>query len=166
MKLSLNELNAFSERIDTNTEAMQGLIESIVGKYCKELDDYMKQVDEALCKPQKPTTTQLEDMLLNINSMLYWVGNGLEQATVKEAMAKMVKEEQFNEQYNLAEGTIGDKKATATLNSQKEEVGRACYSAAVKLYQHKIDRASEFAASIKKILTHRIAEFDISRRES
>jgi hypothetical protein len=104
-------------------------------------------------------------MLLNINSMLYWIGNGLEVATLQESMAKLVKEEIYNKAYNDATGTMGDKKSTASLNSQQEELIKICYSNAVKLYQYKIDRASEMASALKKIITRRIAELELSRMD-
>ncbi|MBO4542748.1 MAG: hypothetical protein J5725_06145 [Bacteroidales bacterium] len=123
----------------------------------------MKQVDDVLCSDKQPTTKMLEDMLLNINSILYWAGNGLEKSTLKESVAKLIKEERYNNEYNDATGTIADKTAYAKLQSQEEELVRQCYTNAVKLYQHKIDRAAEMASSLKKIITHRISEMELSR---
>lgn len=156
-------IKAIKETVDNNTQPLQGIVDEIVGEHCNVLDEYMKQVDEALCSDKQPTTKMLEDMLLNINSILYWAGNGLEKSTLKEGVAKMVKEERYNTEYNEATGTIADKTAYAKLESQEEELVRQCFTAAVKLYQHKIDRASEMASSLKKIITHRISEMELSR---
>lgn len=159
----MNNYDSINERIATNVAPLQELVNSIVAEHCRALDEYMKQVDNALCAPKKPTTTMLEDMLLNINSLLYWVGDGLEVTTLRESMAKMVKEERYNKAYNDTTGTMGDKTATAKLASQEEELTRVCYTNAVKLYQHKIDCATEMASSLKKVLSHRISEMELSR---
>lgn len=157
------QISAVKERIDKNSEPLQSLVDDIVGEYCSELDDYMKMVDNALCSENPVTTSAMEDMLLNLNSLLYWVGNGLEVFTLKESIAKLVKEEKYNQEYAKAEGTIGDKTAQAKLASQEEELTKLCYTNAVKLYQHKIDQGREMASSLKKIITQRISETELSR---
>lgn len=156
-------IKAIKESVDEKTKELQEIVENIVSEYSHELDDYMKMIDNALCSDKQPTTAMLEEMLLNLNSILYWVGNGLERATLKESIAKMVKEERYNKEYSDAVGTIGDKTAQAKLESMEEELTRQCFTNAVKLYQHKIDRASEMASSLKKIITHRISEMELSR---
>ena len=156
-------IKVIKDKVDENTQPLQNIVDEIVAEHCSVLDEYMKEVDTALCSGNPPTTKMLEDMLLNINSILYWAGNGLERSTLKESVAKLVKEERYNQEYNEASGTIADKTAYAKLQSQEEELTKQCFTAAVKLYQHKIDRASEMASSLKKIITHRISEMELSR---
>lgn len=153
------KLTDICKRIDVNVSPLQEIVDGVIDKYCGALDECMQQIDDALCDASHPiTTTMLENYLLNLNSLIYWTGNGLELSTIKESMSKMVKEEKYNQEYSDAEGTIGDKTATAKLNSQDEELIRVCYSQITKLIQHKLDRAGEMSSAIKKIITHRVAE--------
>lgn len=165
MEVALHDVQHIYSKVIDNANPIQKLVNDLVAEYCGALDSYMSQVDETLCKNADIPTRQLEDMLMNINSLLYWAGNGLEEATVKESIAKMVKEEQYNKEYAIAEGTMGDKKASALLNSQNEELVKICFSNAVKLYQHKIDKAGEMSSALKKIITHRISDEQIGRIE-
>lgn len=148
------------DRIDANVSPLQELVDKVIDKYCKALDECMESLDAALCGSQL-TTADLEDYLLNLSSLIYWTGSGLEMATIKESMSKMIREEKYNTSYSSADGTVGDKTATAKLESQDEELVRICYSQIVKLLQHKLDRAGEMASSIKKILTRRAIEMQI-----
>lgn len=156
--LKLNDLLGIQDRVDEATQPLQQIINEIVAKYCSPLDDYMKMIDSELIKSGNIPTSVLEEYLLNLNSLLYWTGKGLEETTIKESMAKMMREEKYNISYNKAEGTMGDKKATASLDAQSEDIVKLCYTNALALYKHKIDRAAEMSSSIKKIITHRINE--------
>lgn len=149
--------------IDENTEPLDTFVRALLDKKFKYLDEYMSQIDRLLVEGNDIPTKIIEDMLLNINSMLYWVGDGLETITLKESIARMIREEAYNNSYNNTDGTMGDKKSTATLNSQQEDLVRICYTNAMKLYQYKIDRASEMASALKKLLNRRVAELELSR---
>lgn len=151
-----------SNRVDTNVYPLQDIVDNVVNKYCAALDNCMDELDKALCDVVHPLTVQqLEDYLLNLNSLIYWVGTGLEIATIKESMSKMIREEKYNQEYGNATGTISDKTAAAKLGSQDEELVRICYSQIVKLIQHKIDQGNSMVSAIKKILTRRTAEMQL-----
>jgi hypothetical protein len=162
-KINVDRFSEIQKNIDDNIKPLDTFVNSILNDKFACLDDYMKSIDDLLVSDDDIPVSVLEKMLLNINSMLYWIGNGLEIATLQESMAKLIKEEVYNNAYNDASGTIGDKKSIASLNSQQEELIKICYSNAVKLYQYKIDRASEMASALKKIITRRIAELELSR---
>ncbi len=134
------KLTDIIEQVDTNTDPLQVIVNEVVAKHCQQLDEYMEAVDSVLRERGQPSTAELEEMVLNLNSLLYWAGTGLENTTIRASMAKMVVEEKYNKVYNDTVGTIGDKKATAQLESQNESLVKLCYSNAVSLYQHKIDR--------------------------
>ena len=153
-----DELN----KVNDSSDGLQEIVSEMLNTYCSQLDEYMGAVDDVLRKKGQPSTSELEEMILNLNSILYWAGTGLELTTIRESVAKMAVDEKFNKVYNDTSGTIGDKKATAQLESQKETLAKLCYTNAVKLYQHKIDRASEMVSAMKKILTHRISETQMS----
>ena len=159
----MGNINDVVKTINTNSVPLQELVNSIVAESCGGLDDYMQSIDNMLIKDSDIPTETIENMMLNINSMLYWIGNGLEQVTIRESMAKMVHDEVYNKAYNSAEGTIGDKKASAILEAQQEDIIKTCFTAALKLYQFKIDRAAEMSSALKKILTRRISELELSR---
>jgi hypothetical protein len=153
------KLTNICSRVDTNVSPLQEIVDELISRYCSSLDECMTEIDNALCDTAHPvTTTDLETYLLNLSSLVYWTGTGLEMATIKEAMSKMIREEKYNQSYSSAEGTIGDKTASAKLLSQDEELVRMCYTQVVNLIKHKIDHADDMAAAIKKIINHRTTE--------
>lgn len=157
-------LTEIYDRIDANVSPLQEIVDDVIGRYCSALDECMTSLDADLCDTEHPlSTSELETYLLNLSSLIYWTGTGLEMSTIKEAMGRMLKEEKYNQEYNSASGTIGDKKATAELNSQDEELMRVCYSQITKLIQHKLEHADNMAAAIKKIINHRTTELQQTR---
>lgn len=160
------KLTAICSRVDANVSPLQDIVDETINRYCSALDTCMEALDARLCDTAHPMpTSELEDYLLNLNSLIYWVGTGLEIATIKESMSRMVKEERYNQAYNDAGGTIGDKTATAKLDSQDEELVRICYSQVVKLIQHKIDQGNNMVSALKKIITRRTAEVQLGIKQ-
>ena len=113
-KINVDRFSEIQKNIDDNTEPLDAFVNSILADKFASLDAYMKSIDDMLISDDDIPVSILEKMLLNINSMLYWIGNGLEVATLQESMAKLVKEEIYNKAYNDATGTMGDKKSTAS----------------------------------------------------
>lgn len=161
--LKLGDFTPSIKKASENTELLDEIVRNIVDDKCRQLDDYMMQIDKMLMEDNEIPTSVLETMLMNINSILYWVGNGLELITLQESVAKMIREESFNNAYNDSSGTMGDKKAKAALLCQNDDVLKTCYTTALKFYQYKVDRASEMASALKKILTRRTSEQELSR---
>lgn len=157
------QLASICSRVDANVLPLQEIVDDVIARYCAPLDECMSELDASLCDTSRPMSTeQLETYLLNLSSLIYWTGTGLEMSTIKEAMSRMIKEEKYNQEYGDATGTIGDKKAQAELNSQDEELVRISYSQIVKLIQHKLEHANNMSAAIKKIITHRTTELQQS----
>lgn len=145
--------------IEDMTSEIQSVIREENEKYFGALDSFMAEADETYFSSGADVDTEtLISTLLNLNSLIYWAGNGLEVVSVKSSLSNVLKNKMYSLQFQKAEGTVKDKEAFAILATEDEETVRLAYQNAVKLFQHKIDKANELASSIKKTISYRMAE--------
>ena len=60
-------------------------------------------------------------------------------------------------------GTVADKDSLAELASQEEFIVSAAYNRAYKIMKSKVENAQELLASVKKVLSRRIQEAELTR---
>ena len=162
--IEIPKIQDLQKRIDENSDIIDGIVNKLVAGYCKPLDDYMKFIKEILDDADNPPTDrELDDFTLNLPVLLYFTGEAQEALGIKEDVAKAVKQELYNEIYEKSSGTIADKTAVAELATQSEYIAHAAYQRAYKKVKLRMESANETLQSIKKVITRRIAEYEISR---
>ena len=140
------------------------IVDTIVTKHSKELDDYINYVKAIIDDDSKPiTATELEDMVLTIPSLLYFLGDAQELIGIREDIAKMDKTNKFNNVVAVSEGTVQAKQALAELKTRNEALVHIVFQRARKRLQNKYDMAFEVLQSVKKILSRRVAELELSK---
>ncbi len=141
------------------------MVDDIVKQCSTELDDYISYVRDVLSDTNHSVTNAiLEDITISLPIILYTVTDMEENMGIKEDMAKAHKNEMFNDIYNtIASGTIADKTARAELESQAESIMLLIYQHAHKKIRAKNELGLELLQSVKKVLTKRITELEISK---
>ena len=94
----------------------------IVAKYLKPLDDVMELCREMFdtTQPQTATNQELEDLVLRLPTVLYFVSKGVEDIGIHEDTANATRKEVYNNQFIRSDGTIADKQALSDIASQYE----------------------------------------------
>lgn len=162
--VNIEEVKEHNEKVETNGEMIDEIVNDIIIKYTKQLDDYMAFVKQLLADGNnRLTDEELEDLTINIPVLLYSTGSGQEAIGVKEDVAKAFKAELYNKVYGEAQGTVGDKKAYAELQTRSEELSQIAYQRAYRKIKLKMDLANETLQSIKKVITRRMQDADIAR---
>ena len=157
-------IRKIQRRIDTNSEIIDGIVNRLVSQFCSPLDDYMERIRNILADENNPPTNEeLDNFALNIPVLLYFTGEAQEALGIREDVAKAVKQELYNEAYELASGTIGDKTAAAELASQNEFIAQIAYQRAYKKVKLRMEAANETLQSVKKVISRRMVEADMSR---
>lgn len=152
------------QSLEDKSYSVNKVVKKIISEYTSELDNYMQFVRDIVSDSNNPPSDiELDDFTLNIPTLMYFVGTGQEELGIKEDMAKLIRLEIYNEEYDKADGTIGDKKATAELLSQDEQLVQIVYQRAYKQMKLKLDYANETLQSIKKVITRRTSEMDLTR---
>lgn len=64
---------------------------------------------------------------------------------------------------SIDKGTVVDKDSLAELASQQEYLTSICYKRAYSIIKAKVSSAQEILSSVKKIITRRISEQELTR---
>lgn len=158
--IQLDKIKAIQLRVEDNSEQMQEIVDSIISTYIKDLDKYVKYIDERLVDEQNPPTdADLEDFCLNLSTLIYFASGMCEQLGIRSAIASAVYKETYNSARDgLNKGTVQDKNSLAELEAQQEQLIDIAYKSAYKIVKSKVDAAQELLSSCKKSVSRRMQE--------
>lgn len=162
-QLDKQKLREIDVHVRRNSDIVDEMVNELVAKYCKELDHYMKKIDEILCNQEEPVTDdQLDDFALNLPALLYFTSEGLEALGIEEDVAKAIRDDVYNRVREKAEGTVADKDTAAELASQAETIVWIAKNRAYKKIKLRQEAGYEMLNSVKKIISRRMAEYQLS----
>ncbi len=157
------KVDPIQERVETNSELIDEIVDKLVSDYCRSLDDYIEQIQAIVSDQANPVTDQeLDDFILNLATFLYFAGEGQESLGVREDVAKAVRAELYSRTFDLAGGTVAARNAAAELACQSETVVQIAYSRAYKKVKLRVDSGNELLQGIKKVLTRRTEVYKLS----
>ena len=153
------------KRVDENAESMSNIVSMVVNPYCDELDNYIRFIKDCLHGgEQVPTNDELDDFCLNLSTLLYFASSSCEQLGIKDDISNAVYKDVYHRTRNAVEGgTVADKNSVAEIQSQAEHLVNICYSRAYRLMRSKIEAGQELLNSVKKVLSRRMSEFELTR---
>lgn len=151
------------KKIEHNSVLIDEIVSKLVSSYCSQLDEYIRMIDSALKDETKPLTDyELDDICINLPTLLYFTAQGQETLGIREDVAKAVRMEVFNKSFEESVGTIADKTAMADLYSQNETIIHIAYSRAYKQIKSRLEIGNELLQSIKKVINRRTEELKLS----
>lgn len=163
--VDVEKVKANNMRVESLTVVVRDMVGEIVNDACKTLDGYMAQIDEILCDKDTPVSDEeLEDFTLNLPSMLYLVSARREALKVKEDVAKAIYKDVYNRVREKAQGTVADKDTAADLAAQSEAITVIVLQRAVTTIKTREEAAWEMLNSVKKVLTRRTVELELTRQ--
>ena len=163
--VDIDAVHANNDRVESLTAVVRDMVKSIVDEACVDLDKYMKQIDEILCDKDNPVSDEeLEDFTLNLPSLLYLVSSRREELRIKEDVAKAVHKDVYNRVREKAQGTVADKDTAADLAAQSEAITVIVLQRAGSTIKTREEAAWEMLNSVKKVLTRRTAELELTRQ--
>lgn len=161
---SKDNVELVRKRVEKNSAVLTDIVNEITEPYSKDLDNYVKFISRVLADgTNPPTDEELEDMCLNLSTKIYFLSGACEQLGLKDDMSKAIKNEIYNMKRDEINGTIADKDAYAELESQQEQITNVCYSRAYKTIKAKLENAQELLQSVKKVMSRRITELELSK---
>lgn len=166
-EIKQKEIEILQDRINENSKLINELTNKLVADYCKQLDEYIKFIQQVLQDDKNPPTSQeLDDFVMNLPVLLYFCGEAQENLGIKTDVAKAVKQEKYNEIYREVKGTIADKTAKSELEAQSETITYIIYDRAYKIVKEKMNAAYELLSSIKKVISRRMTEYELGNVDS
>ena len=163
--VDIEKVHKNNERVESLTAVVREMVKGIVDEACSDLDKYMAQIDDILCDKDSPVSDdELEDFTLNLPSLLYLVSARRENLKVKEDVAKAVYKDVYNRVREKSQGTVADKDTAADLASQSEAITVIVLQRAGSTIKTREEAAWEMLNSVKKVLTRRTVELELSRQ--
>lgn len=163
--IDIDKLRKNNEVVESLTSVVRDMVKRIVDEACSDLDDYVKLINDILCDSDTPVSdNELEDFTLNLPSLLYLVSARREELKVKEDVARAVYKDVYNRVREKASGTVADKDTAADLAAQSEAITVIVIQRAGSTIKTREEAAWEMLNSVKKVMTLRIAELELSRQ--
>ena len=161
----LDNILDIQDSVEEYSKIIDEIVDGIIAPYCKDLDNYVSFIKDCLKDGENPPTTdELDDFCLNLSTYIYFAGGMCEHLGIRDDIAKAV----YKEMYHTArasqdKGTVADKDSLAELASQEQYIVSASYTRAYKTLKAKVDNAQELLSSVKKVLSRRIQEMELTR---
>lgn len=164
--VDLDAVRKNNDRVENLSGVVRSMVKTFVNEACGELDSYMSQIDKILTNDEGTPVSddELEDFTLNLPSLLYLTASRREELRIKEDVAKAVYKEVFNRVREKAQGTVADKDTAADLAAQAEAISVIVLQRAGSSIKSKEEAAWEMLNSVKKVLSMRIAEIDLTKQ--
>jgi hypothetical protein len=153
------------EKIEANSTEIDKTINDIIERYSGELDEYVNFIRSILRNDeQPPTDAELDDFALNLSTLIYYTSVGAEQMGIRDDLSSSAYKEAYNIARNAQKsGTVADKNAQAELDAMTEKVVSIIYNKSYKILKAKVDSSQELLSSVKKIISRRMNEAELSR---
>lgn len=162
--LNSKNVSHLEQRIDENSDLIQVVVDSLVQQYCSDLDEYVDKCRKIVTDSEyPPTTLELDEMVLTLPTLMYYASAAQENLGIKEDVAEAIQQEAFNHTYAITDGTVKDRTAAANLASANETLVAVAYSRAYKKIKQRLDYSMEILQSIKKVMSRRMVELELSR---
>lgn len=155
------------EQIECISKECQPIYESVAGDRMDRLDNILLDINRELNEKNITdiTDSEIEYYILKLSSELYYVGEIQEILGLKEDMCKQLRQRIYNDNIQGYTGTVADKTAHATNKCKDEDLALAIYSRAYRKFKNKIDAGYEMLNSLKKVMTRRISELELSNNK-
>ncbi|MGN1300856.1 MAG: hypothetical protein ACI4VC_05885 [Clostridia bacterium] len=150
--------------VNINSSQIQEIVEGIIKPYCKDLDNYVDFIKSILADGENPPTSQeLDDFCMNLSVYIYYASGMQEQLGIKDDIARAIYKEMYHSSRDsIDKGTVADKDSLAELASQQEYLVSVCYKRAYNIIKAKVSAAQEMLASVKKVISRRMQEVEIT----
>lgn len=158
-----NTIDFKFSKIDANN-SIGNIMDLLCNKYCQELDEIMTEINDMLEQHESTEipTQIVEDWILHITSILYFTISGMEEVGLKEDMCKSIRQELYTKAHEQTSGTVAERQNQAILEVQEEDLVLQIYSRAYKRIKQKVDAGYEMQSALKKIMSARITDSELS----
>lgn len=161
-KINKEEIDILLGRVDVNSSYLDEKVDEVVNNYCKPLDNLMAEISQALESRIPVSEQQLDSFALRLPQTMFYVGEGQESIGIRDDVSDAIRQDAFNRIHSETVGTVADKNAKAELASQQEYIVNTIFARAYKKIRLRMEQGSEMLASIKKVMSRRMIESELT----
>lgn len=166
-----NKVNSLLQDVESNSTYFSNITTQVAQSYTADLDALMLEIKEN--RDNKISGDTLEKYINNLSNILYFIGERMEAVGIRNDVARSLRQEVYNKTYleNDVEKEVNGKKvkptkdaniAVAEEESKYESVISNIYERTYRIIKFKIDAGFEKLSSLKKQLSRRMQETDLS----
>lgn len=166
LNIDIAHLENLDKEVVKNAKVVNDIVLEIVKKATSEIDALVFEIKEKLKSNIPMDTEELEIYAMEISTNLYYLGQSQEYIGLRYDVSKAVYKEKYAIAYSVAVGTISDKTSQAEAVVNYEFIEQSINERAYKRLKVKIENATELLQTIKKIISRRIAEYELTKVSS
>lgn len=161
----MDRADEIRSKVNKDSDAIMQIVDDIITPYCSELDKYVDFIKSIMTDVDNPpTSAELDDFCMNLSVYIYYAGGMQERLGIKDDIARAIYKEMYHTcRDSIEKGTVADKDSLAELASQEEALISMAYKRAYGIMKAKVAAAQEILSSIKKIISRRMAEAELTR---
>lgn len=163
MEINKEAIMDMLEHSEKESEFISELVDSLVFKCCDKLDSYIEYVRSLMNGDNYSLTdSELDDIILTIPTLLYFVGTQQEKLGIKHDVTKTARNFQYSKLYTETVGTVGTKENAAKMDLLDNDLLLVVYNRAYNIIKSKSDAAMELLQSAKKVASRRMTELELT----
>lgn len=160
-----------SDIVKKHNSVIESKATELVDEYADGLDNFVKKTNRLIRdikdgRVTKYSQLQLEIQVLELASEMYKVADGAEIIAGQSDVAQLHRQEVFARFYANAAGTIPDKTNEANEKALIETLTAKIYERAASRLRSKVKSANRVLEALKKVLTSRIVQAEVWRKEA
>lgn len=160
-----SKVRTLKKEVEESSIQVIQIVDQLVKKYCKELDNAIDEISDLLKHPDELTTEDINYYIMYLPILMYYAGNAIEDLGVQGDTAKAYRREVFNEAYlKVEEKTVQGKTSAAQQYAQSEQVLEDSFARAYKKAKNRLEVANILHSSLKKVLQWKISELEVTGR--
>lgn len=166
LEIDTQEIESRLERVDKLGIELNEFVDRIVAHCCRGLDEFMAHAYELLSdKEVDVQDVDIEYMALQLPCLLYFASNSLEDLGLREDIARKVEKELYSTTILGTEGKVAEKESAAQIATRQEALVTAINARAYRKVRSNIEFALETLGSLKKVLTNRISNRELTQKD-
>lgn len=156
--------------VEDNVSYYIEISDRIIKSYTEDFDNLMSDLKRDIIQ-NEPTDLLLEKYVLELNNMLYFLGDKMENVGIKDDLSKMAAKEVYNNTYLKSrekdserknKTTVAELTALAEDASKYENILNSIYSRVYTQIKLKINAGYDMVNTLRKIITRRMQDASLS----
>lgn len=157
--------------VEDESSIAEAVYEKILTNYMEEIDEVVESIERVIKDIEsgeisRYSNEDLELIAIKIPTLMYKLGGNLERMGIRYDFTKALKEFNNNEIFIKSAGTVTDRKSIADNDTKYEELLENVYKRVYKQIERRLSYVDSLYNSVKKVITLRIAELEVFRREN
>ncbi len=163
--MTYNRIKDIMDKVEVDSKKLEEIVDELTKAYTKDLDEYVDFIREIFeDEDNPPTSKELDVFCMNLSMYIYYASSMQERLGLKDDIARALYKEMYHTQRDSIEkGTVADKDSLAELASQQEYLTSVLYKRSYAIVKAKVVAAQELLASIKKVISRRVSEMELTR---